>query len=93
MAFLEPGTDRMKSEYLIEDLDDLRTAFDAEHLHGVYEDLAEAVLGADVTTFQRVHDGSDLIADVARTQRVVLAQIDGELRWSCDPRSEYGEWG
>lgn len=93
MAFLEPGTHRMKSEYLIENLDDLRTEFDAEHLQGVYEDLAEAVLGADVTTFQRVHEDSDFISEAERNQRVELAQMEWNLLWPLNPTRKYGDWG
>lgn len=93
MAFLEPGTDRMKSEYLIDDLAGLRTEFDAQHLQGVYENLADAVLGGAVTTFQRVHEGSDFISDAERNQRVELAQIEWDLLWPLNPTRKYGDWG
>jgi beta-lactamase superfamily II metal-dependent hydrolase len=99
MAFLENDKKRMQTSYLIDDLSSLRQRFQADELHEIYNDLAEAIVSRpasrSVIAFDRAGLGRNFIGEqeAALARGANLAGLSFEVFWPLSPCRKYGDWG
>jgi len=98
MAFLD-SDGQVRSQFLIDNLAELRASFEGDELHGVYHDLAEAVLSKTeplaVAGFLRVTDGGDFIneSEAQHNRGLDPGEIQIDPVWPLDRPRQYGDWG
>ena len=103
MAFLYPEghehAGRIDGQYLIEDLASLRAALGAQELHGLYEELAEAIIwNADdygLSAFQRAYAGAAFVTEREQELGRDLSGVEFDVLWPLEVLSPYGrsDWG
>ena len=89
LATLEADKKTIQDTILINDENELRNSYDEGLLHGIYEDLAKAILDKDepqeVSSFSRVWEDSDFIPN---TDEVAFKVI-----WPRKKLNAYSDWG
>ncbi|HEX9794996.1 MAG TPA: hypothetical protein VGC54_13520 [Planctomycetota bacterium] len=98
MAYVVPGTTHLRHEYLLDSMSDLERERDRGALQGVFESLANAVLGGRPEApdaYQRALVGRPFIDDVESAVRTPLADagIAVELLWPRTELHRFGDWG
>ncbi len=89
----------LDEDYLIDNFAELKEAFDAGHLHGLYHDLAEAIDRLadydESVEFRRTYVGGDFINDVEQDRRSAVPEVKFELLWPERPALPYKsrDWG
>ncbi|GAF67517.1 unnamed protein product, partial [marine sediment metagenome] len=96
MACLENDKKTIKSSYLINGLDVLRSKFSQEYLHGLYDDLAREIVEKDepeaVGAFSRVWEGEKFIKETEASVREDLSDIELKLIWPRRDLEAYKDW-
>ncbi|UCG62131.1 MAG: hypothetical protein JSV52_02255 [Candidatus Zixiibacteriota bacterium] len=86
-------------DHLIDNRSEMQTALAGDDLHGIYEDLAEAVdrLAASDNSveFRRCFVGSDFINEIEDDRRSAISDVRFELLWPQKPALPYKgtDWG
>jgi beta-lactamase superfamily II metal-dependent hydrolase len=96
MALIDPDSGDLTSRHIIDDLQELRQAFENEELQGIYEDLAEAILARDeITAFQRAHVGAPFVVEREAARGVQMPDLKFEVIWPLSRLKPYGgkNWG
>ena len=98
MAFLD-ADGHLDDAYLIDDIRELREAFENDELHGTYEDLGNALLwrseANELFAFQRAFVGAPFIAETESRRGTDLSRLQFETVWPLAKLEPYGgkDWG
>ncbi len=99
MAFVD-SSGEIEDSYLIKNIVDLRRSqVDEKELHGIYEELAKAVLKrkdeGDLKTFNRAHASAPFIAERETERATSLLDMEFKVLWPLKKAKAYGgrDWG
>ncbi|MHC4475383.1 MAG: ComEC/Rec2 family competence protein [Planctomycetota bacterium] len=102
MAFLEPSDDnrgeKLKDDYLIDTKDNLQERLSNDEFHGIYRDLARAVVDKDqpieVEWYQRCVENGPFIneREVQLDRGVDLTGIEFRVIWPLERARKYSSW-
>jgi len=96
MATLENDKETIKEDYLIEGFDQLKNKYNQNILHGIYEDLAQAIIDKDepqtVNDFLRVWEGSKFIDEYEKSIRTGTDDIEIKVIWPQQKLKAYENW-
>ena len=98
MAFWD-SYNRIEGQYLIDNLGQLRLAFDGGEFYGIYDNLADAVLhradSRELSNFDRAYVGAPFISERERGLGRDLPGLAFDILWPPDTLRAYGggDWG
>jgi len=96
MACLESDGVTLKSGYLISNIESLRRKHNRSYFHGIYEDLAQAILEKEepqnVTAFDRVWEEGRFIEEKETALRSALRDLELEVIWPQENLKKYKGW-
>ncbi|PKK83239.1 MAG: hypothetical protein CVT49_09540 [candidate division Zixibacteria bacterium HGW-Zixibacteria-1] len=92
MAFLD-SQDRIKGDYLVKDLGQLKSSFNNGYFTGEYEDLAKEIIGRSrdmsVMAFDRAYAGAPFIIENYAQSHNAISGIEMEVLWPLSTLQAY----